>query len=242
MIRVINSKSNWWLIHTSIEWMEFLDFKKYNPTFLLVYFLQASSCLWSGLRREYLGYLGSSHPKTPRTLPPLLGPSSDTNDCTEREINTLKNNRRLIEFIILEIIQTECRVMEEAKFDYAITIALLDVVSLRVWKFVRQCVKCIEMLYFDSLFILTLDVDRSTPKSERDMQGGRKMLDFSKMHHDNKLWTGEHLNSEREINFCSMPKKWRRKCHKNCPCISTARNVSFMSPYFQHNNNLLRSK
>ena len=66
----------------------------------------------------------------------MLGLSSDTNDCTEREINTLKNNHRLIQFIILEIIQTECRVMEEAKFDYAITIALLDIVSLRVLNFV----------------------------------------------------------------------------------------------------------
>ena len=210
-----------------------------------MYFLQASSCLWSGLRRRYLGYLGSSHPKTPRTLPPLLGLSSDTNDCTEREINALKNNHHLIQLKILEIIQTECRVIKEEAGktwlckNYS-SFGCCEALCLKLCGGnMSNVMKC---FYFDSLSILTLNVYRSTPKSERDMQGARKMQDFSKMHHDNKLWTGEHLNSEREINFCSMPKKWRRKCHKNCPCISTARNVSFMSPYFHHNNNLLRSK
>ena len=49
------------------------------------------------------------------------------------------------------------------------------------------------------------------------MQGARKMQDFSKMHHDNKLWTGEHLNSEREIKVLLDAKKLKEKMSQELP-------------------------
>ena len=74
------------------------------------------------------------------------------------------------------------------------------------------------------------------------------MQDVSKVHHDNKLLRDEYLNTVKGISklskFCLLTaKNWRRKnVTRSCPCIWTARNVRFMSPYFHHNNNLLRSK